>query len=155
MKVSTDNQFRIFGLRIPILHRQPTIDNRQSAMRGSVLLMTVFVIAFLSALAMGMLQMNTEEIQIVQNQMFSAEAFATTEAGLNDAFSEIRANASWNAGFTYKAFNGGSYTVDVNGFTITSTGTSSQGFVGRVEADITVGSSSPYVIRIDHLRINE
>ena len=124
-------------------------------MRGSVLLMTVFVIAFLSALAMGMLQMNTEEIQIVQNQMFSAEAFATAEAGLNDAFSEIRANANWNAGFTNKAFNGGSYTVDVNGFTITSTGTSSQGFVGRVEADITIGSSSPYVIRIDHLRINE
>ena len=122
---------------------------------GSVLLMTVFVIAFLSALAMGMLQMNTEEIQIVQNQMFSAEAFATAEAGLNDAFSEIRANSSWSAGFTDKAFNGGSYTVDVNGFTITSTGTSSQGFVGRVEADITIGSSSPYVIRIDHLRINE
>jgi Tfp pilus assembly protein PilX len=117
--------------------------------------MTVFVIAFLSALAMGMLQMNTEEIQIVQNQMFSAEAFATAEAGLNDAFSEIRANASWNAGFTDKTFNGGSYTVDVNGFTITSTGISSQGFVGRVEADITIGSSSPYVIRIDHLRINE
>lgn len=122
---------------------------------GSVLLMTVFVIAFLSALAMGMLQMNTEEIQIVQNQMFSAEAFATAEAGLNDAFSEIRANASWNAGFTDKAFNGGSYTVDVNDSTITSTGTSSQGFVGRVEADITIASTSPYVIRIDHLRINE
>ncbi|HUT46538.1 MAG TPA: hypothetical protein VMX36_09650 [Sedimentisphaerales bacterium] len=122
---------------------------------GSVLLITVFVIAFLSALAMGMLQMNTEEIQIVQNQIFSAEAFATAEAGLNDAFNELRADPNWNAGFTDKAFNGGSYTVVVTGSTITSTGTSSQGFVGRVEADITIGSSSPYVIRIDHLRINE
>lgn len=122
---------------------------------GSVLLITVFVIAFLSALAMGMLQMNTEEIQIVQNQIFSAEAFATAEAGLNDAFSELRADTNWSAGFTDKTFNGGSYTVDVNSLTITSTGTSSQGFVGRVEADITIGSSSPYVIAIDHLRINE
>jgi Tfp pilus assembly protein PilX len=122
---------------------------------GSVLLMTVFVIAFLSALTMGMLQMNTEEIQIVQNQISATEALATAEAGLNDALSELRTDANWIAGFTDKAFNGGSYTVDVNDSKITSTGTCSQGFVGRVEADITVGSSSPYVIRIDHYRINE
>ena len=122
---------------------------------GSVLLITIFVIAFLSALAMGMLQMNTEEIQIVQNQIFSAEAFATAEAGLNDTFNELRADSNWSAGFTDKAFNGGSYTVDVNDSTITSTGISPQGFVARIQADITIGSSSPYVIRIDHLRINE
>jgi Tfp pilus assembly protein PilX len=122
---------------------------------GSVLLITIFVIAFLSALAMGMLQMNTEEIQIVQNQIFSTEALATAEAGLNDAFNELRADSSWNAGFTDKAFNGGLYTVNVNDSTITSTGTSPQGFVGRVEADITIAGAGPYVIRIDHLRINE
>jgi len=104
---------------------------------------------------MGMLQMNTEEIQIVQNQLFSAEAFATAEAGLNDAFNELRADSGWSAGFTDKAFNGGSYTVVVNDSTIISTGTSSQGFIARVEADITIGDSSPYAIRIDHLRINE
>jgi len=122
---------------------------------GSVLLITIFVIAFLSALTMGMLQMNTEEIQIVQNQLFSAEALTTAEAGLNDAFNELRDDSSWSAGFTDKAFNGGSYTVDVNDSKITSTGTSSQGFIARVEADITIGASSPYAIRIDHLRINE
>jgi hypothetical protein len=38
---------------------------------------------------------------------------------------------------------------------ITSTGITSQGFTARVAADITVGSTSPYVIRIDQLRINE
>jgi len=128
---------------------------RKRKNNGSVLLITVFVIAFLSALVMGMLQINTEEIQIVQNQMFSAEAFATAEAGLNDAFSELRADPNWSAGFTDKAFNGGSYTVDVNESTITSTGISPQGYVARVQTDITIGSSSPYVIRIDHLRINE
>lgn len=122
---------------------------------GSVLLITVFVIAFLSALAMGMLQMNTEEIQIMQNQIFAAEAIATAEAGLNDALSELRADPNWNAGFTDKAFNSGSYTVDVNGTTITSTGTSSQGFVGRAQAEVTITSTSPCVIRIDHFRINE
>ncbi len=122
---------------------------------GSVLLVTIFVIAFLSALVIGMLQMNTEEIQLVQNQIYAAEALATAEAGLNDAFSELRVDPNWSDGFNNKTFEGGSYTVDVNDSTITSTGTSPQNFVARVEADITIGSTSPYVIRINHLRINE
>jgi hypothetical protein len=106
-----------------------------------------------------MAQMNTEEIQLMRNQIFAAYALATAEAGLNDAFSEIRADPNWTTGFTDKAFNGGSYTVTVTGSlpnrTITSTGTSSEGFVAKVEADVTISTSSPYIIRIDNLRINE
>lgn len=126
---------------------------------GSVMVVTVFIVALLSALVMGMLQMNTEEIQLMLNQIYASEARAVAEAGLNDAFAQLRADSSWNAGFTDKSFNGGSYTVTVTGslpnLTIESTGTSSQAFVARVEADITVGTSSPYVIRIDNFRINE
>ena len=126
---------------------------------GSVLLITIFVVALLSAITIGILQINTEEIQLMRNQIRAAEALATAEAGLNDVFAEIRADSTWTTGFTDKSFNGGSYTVTVTGTlpnrTITSTGTSSQGFVAKVEADITVGSSNPYVIRIDSLRINE
>jgi Tfp pilus assembly protein PilX len=123
--------------------------------KGSVLLLAIFVIAMLGAVATGMLQLSTEEIQIVRNQICAAEALATAEAGLNDAFSQLRTDSTWNAGFIDKAFNGGSYTVDVNNLTITSTGTSPDGFVGRVEADITITSTSPYIIRVDNLRINE
>lgn len=126
---------------------------------GSVLLITIFVVALLSAITIGILQINTEEIQLMRNQIRAAEALATAEAGLNDTFAEIRADSTWTTGFTDKSFNDGSYTVTVTGTlpnrTITSTGTSSQGFVAKVEADITVGSSNPYVIRIDSLRINE
>jgi Tfp pilus assembly protein PilX len=126
--------------------------------KGSALILTVFVVALLAAVVMGMLQINTEEIQVMRNQIYAAEALATAEAGLNDAFSEIRADISWNAGFTDKAFNGGSYTVSVGGvlpnLTVTSTGTSSRGFVGRVDANITVGASSPHIIRIDSLSFN-
>lgn len=122
---------------------------------GSVFLMTVFVIALLSALVAGILQTNTEEIQLVRNQIWAAEALAVAEAGLNDSFAEIRTDSTWDAGFTDKAFNSGSYTVDVDGSTITSMGTSARGFVAKVEADITVGNTSPYVIGIDSLRINE
>ena len=128
---------------------------------GSVFLLTIFVVALLSAITIGILQMNTEEIQLMRNQIRAAEALATAEAGLNDAFAELRADSAWASGFPAgKSFNGGSYMVDaitgtLPNLTITSTGTSSQGFVAKVEADITVGSSSPYVIRIDSLRINE
>jgi hypothetical protein len=127
--------------------------------RGSVMLMTVFIVALLSAVVIGMLQMITEEIQVMRNQICGAEAAAIGEAGLNDAFAEIRADSTWTTGFTDKPFNGGSYTVTVTGFppnlTIESTGTSAQGFVARVAADTTIGAGGPHIIRIDELRINE
>ena len=128
---------------------------------GSVLIVVIFVIALLSAVTMGILQMNTEEIQLMQNQIFAAQALATAEAGLNDAFARIRADSSSINDFPFtESFNGGSYTVlavegslpDPN---IISKGTSSQGFHATVKADVTVGTSSPHVIRIDNLRINE
>ena len=117
--------------------------------------MVVFALALLSILVTGMLQINTEDLQLLQNQIYAAQAIGTAEAGLNDAFSELRVDSGWETGFVNKAFEGGSYTVDVNGLTITSTGVSSQGFIARVEADITIGGTSPHVIRIDQLRINE
>jgi hypothetical protein len=126
---------------------------------GSAFIMIVFVIALMAAVVTGILQLSTEEIQVMRNQIYAAEALAVAEAGLNDAFAEIRVDNTWNAGFTDKAFDGDSYTVTVTGsapnFTITSTGTTSQSFVARVEAGITVDSNSPYTIRIDSLRINE
>jgi type II secretory pathway component PulK len=120
---------------------------------GSALLIVVFVIALLSAVVMGMLQLNTEEIQLMYNQINAVQAIATAEAGLNDALFRIRQGSDPN--INDESFNGGSYTVVASGNTITSTGTTAQGFVARVEADITIGSTSPYIIRIDSLRINE
>ena len=132
---------------------------RRQKNNGSVLLIAIFAVALLAALVMGMLQINTEEIQLMQNQIYAAGALATAEAGLNDAFSEIRVDPNWTTGFTGEPFNGGTYDVNVTGtlpnLTIVSEGTSSQSFVARVEADVTIGTSSPYVIRIDNLRINE
>jgi len=126
---------------------------------GTALLITVFVVALTSAVVIGMLHVITEEVQVMRNQIYSAEALATGEAGLNDAFAELRADSSWTTGFTDKGFNGGSYTVTVSGslpnLTVESTGTSAQGFGARVAADTTIGTSSPYIIRIDELRINE
>ena len=126
---------------------------------GTAILMTVFIVALLSAVAIGILQLNTEEIQLMRNQSYAAEAVAIAEAGLNDAFAELRAGSSWSTGFTDKAFSGGSYTVAVSGslpiLTIESTGTNAQGYIAQVDADTTIGTSSPYTVRINELRINE
>lgn len=128
--------------------KQKSYDN------GAALLMVVFAIALMTVLVMGMLQVNTEELQIVHNQIRAAEALATAEAGLNSALAQIRDERGWSAGFTDEEFDSGSYTVSVDGSTITSTGITAYGFVARVEADVTIGDSIPYVVRIDHLRIN-
>lgn len=125
---------------------------------GVALLIVVFVIALLAAVAMGMLQLNTEDIQLVQNQINAAQAIATAEAGLNDSFSRIRQGSDPNISST--SFNGGSYTVSAEGSlpdpNIISEGTTAQGFKARVKAEITVGGTSPnIIIRIDKLRVNE
>ena len=128
---------------------------------GSVLLITIFVIALLSALVIGMLQMNTEEIQLMQNQIYAAQALVTAEAGLNDAFFELRDDDEWVGPLTDEPFNGGLYNVSVTGalpnLTIESEGISVQGFVARVRADVTVDTSdsSDHAIRVDNLRVNE
>ena len=128
---------------------------------GSVMLITVFIVAMLSAVVIGMLQINTEEIQLMQNHIFAAQALATAEAGLNDAFSRIRNDDEWDAGFDDKSFNGGVYDVSVTGtlpnLTIISQSTSAQGFAARVAADVTVDTSgsSNHTVRIDNLRVNE
>ena len=126
---------------------------------GSVLLIAVFAITLISTVVMGILQMNTEELQLVQNQIGASEALAAADAGLNDAFAELRDQASWTIGFAKKAFYGSYYSVTVTGtlpkLTIASTGISSRNFVANVEADITISSETPYIIRIDNLRVNE
>ena len=125
---------------------------------GSALLMVIFIVALLAAVVMGMLQINTEEIQIIQNQISAAEAMAIADAGLNDAFYELRLDDEWNDGFDDKVFADGSYTVEIQSsppnLKIKSTGTSSQGFISYVFAKITVESSSPHTINIEKYSIN-
>ena len=123
---------------------------------GSVLLMTVFITALLSALVMGMLQVNIEEIQIMHNHLRAAEALAIAEAGLNDALAQIRDDSDWDAGFSAKPFSGGTYTVSVRRSRITSEGTSSDGFVAKVEARVTVSEAGPpHIVVIDRFKVNE
>ncbi len=123
--------------------------------QGSVMLMVVLIAALLAAVVMGRLQVSTEEIQLMRNHIWGAEALATAEAGVNDALAHMRQDSGWSRGFAGKPFNGGSYTVVVDGSTIRSTGVTAHGFVAVVEARISAASDGPpYSIRIDEWRIN-
>ena len=126
---------------------------------GMVMVLVVFIIAFMTVLVVGMLQNSTEEIQLMRNQVNAAQAVSVAQAGLNDAFSELRTDCEWNDGFSGKSYNNGSYDVEVSGsapsLTVSSTGTSEQDYVAKIEADVTLSAASPYIIRIDSIRINE
>ncbi|UCD50904.1 MAG: hypothetical protein JSW27_25690 [Phycisphaerales bacterium] len=124
--------------------------------RGVVLIMVVCVVALLGAIVTGMLQVNTEDIQVMQNHVRAAEALAVAEAGLNDALAQLRAQAGWDAGFEDKAFAGGTYTVTVDGSQVISVGTSARGFVARVVANVTVAlDGPPHIVEIDSIKVNE
>ena len=133
--------------------------DKQTKNNGSVILIVVFIIALMSTIVMGIAQINTEELLIMNNQANSAQALESAYAGLNDAFAELRFDSDWTDGFTDKSFNGGLYTVSIEGslpkLTLTSTATTSQGYIAKVESDVTVSNSSPYTVRVDELRINE
>lgn len=122
---------------------------------GSVLLVVVVLVALLAATVVGHLQVNAEELQLMQNQVRGAEALAMAEAGLNDALARLRIDPGWDAGFAGKAFSGGSYTVAVDGSTITSVATTSHGFEARIEAKVAIASDGPpHLIRVEEWRIN-
>jgi Tfp pilus assembly protein PilX len=127
--------------------------------KGSVLLISVFVSALFAAMVIGTMQLNTEEAMLTGNYIELTRAIAVAEAGLNDAYYEIRQNRNWATGFTNKTFAGGTYTVTVSGTlpgrSLVSTGVTAAGYKARVDADITVGSSAPYSITITQIRIND
>jgi Tfp pilus assembly protein PilX len=126
--------------------------------RGVVLLITIMVVAMLAAVVMGILKVNAEEIKLFRNQLYAVKALAIAEAGLNDAFYELRSDSGWTDGFDEKTFADGTYTVAVSGtlpnLTVTSAGVCRQGYSARIQAEVTVGTSSPYIIRVDSYRIN-
>lgn len=128
------------------------------------MLVVVFAVSLMTILVIGILQLNTEELQMMQNQVFAAQARYIAEAGLNRAFAEIRNDRNWDDGFSGVNFeNEGSYSVTItdpcpepeSDLRIESTGTTNSGFTARLQADIKISWDTPHRIRIDTLRVNE
>jgi len=141
-------------LPLPIInHPSPIVNTRRPS--GSVLLVVVLLVALLATVVMGHLQVNTEELQLLQNHAHGTEALALAEAGLNDALARLRQDPGWKAGLMDVPLGRGSYTVVVKGSTVTSTAVTAQGFVARVEAELASVPGGPASgLRITTLRIN-
>lgn len=132
--------------------------------KGSVFVIAIFTIAMLATLTIGILQINAEEIRLVQNQVWAAEALALAEAGLSKAMAEIRNDRTWLEGLSEVptgsvSFGSGHYSIgyrESDGFLIISAQVSDwQGYSATIEAQVTVTDQSPHIIRIDNMRINE
>ncbi len=136
--------------------------------KGSILVISVFVVILVSALVIGILQINLSEVWLTQHRVNAAQARAVAEAGLNDAFARIRVDANGTtADFTGTVpaegdFAGGQYSVDVNVdvnndiITVTADTNEWEGYRATLEAQITVSSgSTPHIIRVDSLKANE
>lgn len=121
----------------------PSWINHQQHQAGSVLLVVVVLAALVAAVVMGHLEINTEEMQLVQNHTGGAEALAIAEAGLNEALAQLRQDPDWREGFREKPFEGGAYTVVVDDSTVTSTAVTARGFVARMKAEVVKGSGGP------------
>jgi len=134
--------------------------------KGVVLLIVVFVIGLLAVTVIGILQINTEEIQLVTSHVRAAEALAIAEAGLNDALCQLRLDRNWTGGLrgTVKDFANGTYRIKaepgITGSNITSTASlkpPAADFQAEIQALVTIQNAPlpPYIVRIDNLKINE
>jgi len=133
---------------------------------GVVLLIVVFVIALLAVTVIGILQINTDEIQLIDSQVHAAQTLAIAEAGLNDALYQLRQDRNWTGGAAGKTtdFANGSYTITAKsglvGSDITSIATLKPplaSFRAEIRALVTIQDAPlpPYIIRIDNLMVNE
>jgi len=133
--------------------------NHKKKRKGSVLLVSVFISVLFGAMVIGIMQLNTEEIMLTNNYIELTRAIEIAQAGLNDAYSCIRQDRNWSAGFTNKTFDEHMYSVTVSGTlpnrSLVATGLTRAGYKARVQANITVGSSAPYCITITQIRIND
>ncbi len=118
--------------------------------------MVVFVVALLTTAVSGIIQLNSEELQVMTNHVGMVQAHAIAEAGIAHAIARKRMDPAWDLGFQHQRFGEGTFSVTVDGTTLTSTGRSAQGYQARVTFDLTIlGSIPPYDIRVNAVRLNQ
>jgi Tfp pilus assembly protein PilX len=139
----------------PIRNPKSRIRNR----RGAALILVLFAIAFISVLAVAMLQEATTDLAIHRNHVCGLKALYAANAGVEDAIAELRDEYD-----TTNTVNGTltgpdgvtcTWSAEIDNdkpvVTVLSTGTAA-GFTRKVEARLVVGqppaTSQPYPVRI-------
>jgi hypothetical protein len=79
------------------------------------------VIALVSALVIGILQINMSEIRLTQHRVYASQTLALAEAGLNAALAQIRWDRNWTDGFQDEILAGEEKAVEIMTWMSTAT----------------------------------
>ncbi len=130
-----------------------------SRSRGAALILVLFAIAFITALAVAMLQEATTDLAIHRNHVCGLKALYAAHAGIEDAVAalhdEYDTSNTVNGTLTGPDGVTCAWTVEIDNdgpvVTLLSAGTAA-GFTRKVEARLVVGqpdaTSQPYPVRI-------
>jgi len=135
-----------------------TCTRPQGKHRGVALLLVIFAIAFISALAVAVMAVATTDLAILRNHTSGLKALYAAEAGLADAIAALRGDygMSGTVAGTLTAPDGTTcqYQAEVDNnepvVTVTSTGTAA-GFTRIIQARLVVAGQSmeaPYPVRV-------
>ena len=120
--------------------------------KGVALILALFTMLFISLIVVAFLDIATIDQQIATNQIRDSQAGFIADAGVETAVYELRLDNTYNGtvgDVEFPSGSGNTYNVDIDGNTITSTGTVGD-FSQTVEADFSIrGSSPPYTVKIN------
>ena len=126
--------------------------------KGVALVLTMFMLVFISILVVAFLHLLTSDLIITTNHLGRLRALYIAEAGVEYAISQLRTNRNWSVAQLWTAFPSGStssWSVTYPKAGTTTRIIESDGrvdvdeFKAKVEARVSIqGSGSPYTIRI-------
>ena len=127
---------------------------------GFVLVLTLFAALIMSALIIAYVNIQTIDLNLIKNNLGSKKAYYIAEAGLADAFNEIRLNGpladtQWEKTFPPNTSSAYSVSVFQNSTVITSTGFDSASNFSRtleVLVRIPVKVAPPHFFRISQFK---
>ena len=120
--------------------------NKDRQESGAVLIIILMLVSILATLTLSTLEMVLAGIQITANHKRDIQSLYVADAGVEDSIRQLRANPSWNSGFSNKAFGSGSYTVSINNSSYPNITINSAGTLNSFQKDLEVLTS---IVQVD------
>ena len=125
--------------------------------KGFVLVLTLFAALIMSALIIAYVNIQTIDLNLIKNNLGSKKAYYIAEAGIADAFNEIRTNGlvedtQWEKNFPTGSSDTYSVAVSQNGKLITSTGHASASNFSRTLEVTLIDVMGPHLVAVDQFK---
>jgi len=148
----------LFSLSEKHAHRIPGSRGKKKKTRaGFILLLSVFVMLFLSLLFMYSFDLLTTDTMIIDNQRREGQALYLADAGIENALYQLRLDETWvsearpGTPADWTTFGGGEYAVEraLDSNMITSTARFTGGYSKSVQVTVLIsGSATPFNIEV-------